>query len=386
MPDLKETIFQKILDHLDGELKEVDEYKVNYTTTSISFTNGSEIISRSWHDKKYKKFRSLELSAAIIEEVTESSPTEFEDMYKELFPRVGRIPGIYENFICGATNPDAPTHPVYEHWMLKGEKMSTRKVFYSSTGDNPFLPDTYIESIKATLTTQEIKRYIYGEWVEIKSEVIYYAYDPVQSGKLSNYRIKGQSPIYISWDFNIGHNKPMSAILSQYIDDTFYVFDEIILYSSRTLDVMEELNGRGYLDYNCEYIIHGDATGKSRNTRSIKSDYDIIGEYLANLQNSYGDIRYRIDVPRSNPPVRTRHTLVNGQLKNAYGKVSVLLDPKKCKTLDKGLRSTKLVKGGSYTEDDSDYFQHCTTALGYHLCRILSESDAGNRFKKTKLN
>lgn len=382
MPDLKDTIFKKVVDHIQGDLIETRQYIINLTSSSIKFSNGSEIITRSWGDKQYKKFRSLELSGAIIEELTENDSDEFLGFYKELIPRVGRLPGIKENFIIAATNPDAPSHSAYEYFFLSDSER--RMVFLSRTDQNPFLPDTYIQQIKEALTPQEIKRYVYGEWLEIGRDVIYYAYNRVNNGTIKDYKIDRAYPIYLSWDFNIGDGKPMSATLSQYIGKKFYFFDEIILHSSRTLDVLEEVNAREYFDYDCEWVIHGDATGKSRNTRSIKSDYDIISEYLGNLQGIYGMIRYRMDVPISNPPVRERHSLVNGQLENALGQHHLFIDPKKCKTLDKGLRMTKLKKGGSYIEDDSSDYQHCTTALGYHVCRILKQEKIKNSFRKGK--
>lgn len=383
MPDLKDTIYRKILDHMEGVLIEGVHYEKNDNRASIQYYNGSSIMSRSWHDKNYKKFRSIELTAALIEEVTENSTIEFAAFYKELFARVGRIPGIKENFIIGATNPDAPSHSAYEYFILS--KNPNRKVFYSRTDENPFLPKTYIEQIKAGLTQQEIRRYIWGEWVEIKSEVVYYAYDADKSAVLKDYKVNLKKPIYISYDFNIGDGKPMSLCLSQYIDGNFYFFDEIVIFSARTLDTLEELNARGWLDYPCQYIIHGDATGKRRDTRSIHSDYEIITTFLANLRNKFGDINFMVDVPVSNPPVRQRHSLVNGQLKNSYGIVSVYLDPVKCKMLDKGFRLTKLKKGGAYIEDDSDPWQHITTSAGYHICRILRESNH-TPFVKSKFN
>lgn len=383
MPDLKDTIFKKILDHMEGVFIEGHHYEKQANKAAIQFWNGSEIISRSWHDKGYRKFRSIELSAALVEELTENNPQEFLSFYKELLPRVGRIPSVKENFILCATNPDAPSHPAYEHFIASSNK--NRKVFYSRTDQNPYLPKTYIEQIKASLTAQEIRRYVYGEWIEIKSEVIYYAYDRDISFTLSNYKINERHPIYLTFDFNIGENKPMSCALAQYIDNKFLFFDEIIIHSARTLDVLEEINSRGYFDYNTTYIVHGDATGKRRDTRSIHSDYELITRFLSQLENRYGAIRFSVDVPMSNPPVRTRHTIVNGQLKNSFGIVSVFIDKEKCPTIDKGLRLTKLKKGGQYIEDDSDEWQHVTTCIGYLICSLIGISNVKTEFKKYKM-
>ena len=52
MPDLKDTIYGKIKKHLEGALTEGVHYKANDSTAKIEFNNGSEIISRSWADRK----------------------------------------------------------------------------------------------------------------------------------------------------------------------------------------------------------------------------------------------------------------------------------------------------------------------------------------------
>lgn len=384
MPDLKDTILTKILEHMEGVYIEGEHYDYNKSgSPRLTFWTESEIICRSWSDKKYGKFKSLELSMAAIEELTENSNEEFLEFYTKLVPRVGRLKHVPESFVISATNPDSPAHAAYD-WFFKNNP--NRKVFLSRTSDNPFLPDTYISQLMQTLTSQEIRRYVYGEWVEITSEVIYYAYNSKVSGVLQNYKIDYSYPVYLSWDFNIGHNKPMSMVMSQYIKGNFFFFDEVVIHSARTLDVLEEINARGYFDLPITFIIHGDATGRRRDTRSIHSDYEVITKYLSNLVGVYGHIKFEVDVGLSNPPIRTRHSLVNGKLMNAFNQTSVYLDMNKCKNLDKGLKLTMLKKGGSYIEDDSLEFQHVTTAMGYHICRILGNEKLDKGFIKTKIN
>ena len=74
-------------------------------------------------------------------------------------------------------------------------------------------------------------------------------------------------------------------------------------------------------------------------------------------------------MPLANPPIRTRHIMMNGQLKNANGKTNIKIT-KNCKFCIKGLRLSKLKDGGNYIEDDSDDFQHITTAMGYAVVKI----------------
>jgi hypothetical protein len=62
------------------------------------------------------------------------------------------------------------------------------------------------------------------------------------------------------------------------------------------------------------------------------------------------------------------------------GNVSVRVH-KRAKTVDEGLRLTKLKAGGHYIEDDTKHYQHVTTALGYGLiAAIRYHEDYGKRF------
>ena len=73
LPDLKDTLYTEIVEHLQSDnLKEGKDYFLNETRAKIRFRNGSEIIGRSWSDRKYKKLGSLKLSGAIIEECAEN--------------------------------------------------------------------------------------------------------------------------------------------------------------------------------------------------------------------------------------------------------------------------------------------------------------------------
>ena len=376
LPDLKDTILRKILDHMEGTLREGIDYTFNQSNNRIMFSNGSEILCRTWGDKRYSKFRSLELSFAIIEELTENDSAEFEEFYKEIRARVGRLPHIKQNFLMCATNPDAPSHSAYNYFITSTIK--TRHVYYSVTTDNPFLPRTYIEQLLETYTEQEAQRMIYGRWIEIKSEVIYYAFEESLS-VVDAYEVNPIYPIFITYDFNIGINKPMSLAFFQYIGDVFYFFHEIVISGSNTLETCDEMIAKGLLNYPTKYIIHGDASGRAKSSKYNRTDYDIIKKALDDYAGPNGQIDVEIDVPLSNPPVRKRHIIVNGQLKNAKGQTHVKIT-RNCETIIKGLRLSRLKKGGQYIEDDSDPWQHITTAIGYGIVKQISNKNTGEIF------
>lgn len=369
MPDLKDTVFQDILDHLSEDFVEGKHYKVNATRAQIFFYNGSRIVSRSWSDKKYKKWRSLRLSAAIVEELTENNDDDKEAI-DEMRMRVGRVPGIKQNFILYATNPDSPAHWAYKYFIK--EPTSTRRVFYSKTTDNPFLPPHYINSLRENLDPLLARRMIDGEWLEIKEDIIYHQYLREANLLKRHYQPNLNYKIHMSFDFNIGQGKPMSAVFFQKIGESFHFFDEVIIHGARTEEIMEEAASRGLLDFECEYEINGDAAGKHRDTRSKSSDYEIIQSFLRNYKQKSGSyIRFIMNVPMSNPPVRTRHNMVNAYLCNANGNRRLFVY-EKCVTLDEGFSLTKLKKGGQYLEDDSRHYQHVTTAAGYGVVSTIN--------------
>ena len=244
-------------------------------------------------------------------------------------------------------------------------KFDNRFVFYSKTDDNPYIDQIYIQQLRRDMSPKEARRYLDGEWIEISGEVIYSEYySDVQYLKDRVYEPDPKYKIILSWDFNIAENKPMSALAMQYIDDTFHVFGEVILDGARTADTIDEFHGRGFLDPKFQYIVCGDASGKHRDTRSLRSDYDII---LKELRNHNLNIEYL--VPTANPAIRLRHNRVNAYCLNDLGQRRLTLY-KGCATLDEGLRLTKLKPGANYIEDDSKRFQHCTTALGYAIVSL----------------
>ncbi len=399
MPDLRDTIYAKILEHLIGTVKsdgtivrEGVDFGFADTRCHIWIANGSEFIARSWKDKRFKRLGSLDLSGALIEEVTENG-REHWAFWNWVKTRVGRLPHVPQNFIIGATNPDGPSHPAYDYFEIERRQAlreardaavrreiarqlsQTKRVYFSNTRDNRFLPTWYIAGLEETLDAKNKRRLVDGEWVEINSEVVYHAYG--RSNFVSRqYDIDVLKPIHLCFDFNIGQGKPMSACAHQLelreatAIRAFHFFADYVVDGADTEDLMEEIAGRGLFDIDTEFVIHGDATGAARSTKSKKSDYDIIRKFLSDYRRPNGSrVSFKLDVPAANPPIRSRHNIVNGYCRNSMGKTRLFVYAG-AKILDKGFRLTALKPGGLYVEDDTKPYQHVTTAAGYSIVRI----------------
>jgi len=117
------------------------------------------------------------------------------------------------------------------------------------------------------------------------------------------------------------------------------------------------------------FEIHGDATGGARTTASNWSNYEIIENFLSNYRTKTGlKLNYQLFIPKSNPPIKERHNIVNGYCSNSLGEHRLFVY-EKCKTINEGLKLTTLKKGADYIEDDGPNhpYQHVTTALGYRV-------------------
>lgn len=373
LPDLKETLFKEILEHLEGDIEEGREgliegvdYWVNHSRGKIRFKNGSEIVPVFWADRKYKRARSLKLSMILIEEAAENDEGDKEG-FEEIKARLGRLTDVPENVLICATNPDSPAHWLYEYFISeKAKEYSNRHVFYSRTEDNPYLPKIYIQGLRRDMDPKRARRYLDGEWIELTSDQVYYAYSPDENYRPYSYEFDLKYPVRISFDFNIGVGKPLSNVVSQYINDEHHWATEVVVEGMRTGDSLDELADRGILDLECPYfIIHGDASGKHKDTRNRRSDYDIIIDFLSNYKTKDGrSIKFEIQVPLSNPTIRSRHNAVNAYCLNKEG-VRRFFVYKDAPTMHKGMRLVELKKGSDYQEDDSKDYQHITTAAGY---------------------
>jgi hypothetical protein len=363
LPDIKRTIFQTIVEHLDcQELKPDKDYKVRHVNAEIEFRNGSIIEPLFWSDNRFTRIRSVPLSAAIFEEITENDEDDKMAFY-EIKARIGRILHVPEKFIIAATNPDGPEHWVYRYFI--GDPETSRFVFYSNTLQNPFLPKDYIEQLKKDMHPKLAERLIYGRWVTLQGERVYYGYDTQKNFKNVSYDWQFSSlPIYLCFDFNIGRDKPMSSCA--FIEEpngTFHVFKSFGIDSARTADAIDAWKQFGlFKNQNRKIIICGDATGASRDTRGPNSDWDIVKKEISNLTSNY-----EMKVPRSNPEVRVRQNVVNSLCIDGTGNHRLFIY-KDAKLVDEGLNGTKVRRGSTYQEDDSFHAQHVVSALGYGLC------------------
>ena len=386
---LKSTLLKTVLQHAPKKWKMNKDYKYNKAEHKITLPNGSTISCFSWADGDYERFRSEQFSMFVIEEASESE----KDVYDAVIQRLGRLSHINEKMLLLLTNPDEPDHWINKEIIMKSGWIDGVKrkgdndvldfnihTYYSLTRQNPFIPKAYVESLMKKYNSKQVMRYLEGKWISFGGEGLYFAYKEEEHYIMNDYNINLNYPIYMTWDFNVAVGKPMSVAFFQYINDTFHFFDEAVVEGSNTAKMLDEIYHRGLLNHKTKYIVNGDAAGwhKGSATNGF-SDYQIIDNFLKKLKID-GSFNYSIQVPDSNPEVKTRHNTVNAYLKNGLNQQRIYVY-KKCKTLNEGFKLTKLKAGGKYVEDDSKYYQHITTAIGYGICTNTMTSNKSSILK-----
>lgn len=363
LKDLKNTIWSMLLKH--------DPMLVQYWNKSemtIRLPNSSIIYGVSWDDGNLEKFRSYPLSMGVIEELTENKTL---DAYRAIRMRIGRCLNVKENVMICATNPDSPTHEAYQYFFE--DKNESRHVFRSKSSDNPFLPSWYIESLRNSLDPKMAKRMLEGEWIEINQDRVYYCYEDDRNYIDKEYKWDTSLPLDIMFDFNNSKSgAPMSLAAGQYKDGKFHIGKTWIISGMRTLDMCDEVAASGMLDMSFPSVrLFGDATGKHSDTRSNKSDWELIENFFANfIKKDKSRLYYRMEVGLSNPPIKERHNIVNSLFLNDLNQVSMFIY-KDAKDAGKGFRLTQLIENASLKEDDSLREQHVTTAIGYYCVRVV---------------
>lgn len=384
--DLKKTLFQEILEHLDESLIEGAHYWTRTNSAEIEFSNGSRIQSITWGDKKYKKFRSLKFSCILIEELTENDD-EFEAGFKLLKARLRRIPTVTQNLLICATNPDEPDSYWYKYFIEGAEKYPSRFVFYSVTTDNKYLDPVYIDQLLQDYSPLEAERYLRGRWISIAGLGIYHAYSEEKNLKKERFEPNPKLPLHICFDFNTAEGKPQSACLFQYQpkDATFHFFAESVIDNAAwCIDNLDDFDAQGHFDWKDpdgnaykwgKFIVHGDASGRARSSNSLRSNYELIEDWFA--QRS---LTVRLEVPRSNPALVKRWTTVNALCQNAKKEVRIFVYAG-CPVLNQGMKLAKK-KPGTAIEDDSKRYQHITTALGYGVCFVKDNANIQSKVQQ----
>jgi hypothetical protein len=305
--------------------------KTNNSDLSILLRNGSQISLRGADNEN--SLRGVGLDFLVMDEFADVKEHAW---YEVLRPTLSDKNG--SALFCG-------TPRGYGNWSynLFSKEDDNWASFQFTTLDGGNVSANEIEQAKADLDERTFAQEYMASFVNYAGQ-IYYNFDRKEN-VIDKYEPK-TSEIHIGIDFNIS---PMTGVITEIQGNSIYVYDEIILYSSNTDELVQEIKTR----YSGKHIFaYPDPASKQRKT-SAGGVTD-----LSILKNAGFNMRLR----NTHPLVRDRINAVNTKLKNANGKRTLFI-AKNCKTMLKAIER-QIYKEGTSVPEKGEY-DHSNDALGY---------------------
>jgi len=309
---------------------------INETTMSIRIRKTNSVISLKGADN-YDALRGTGLNFLILDEFADiDKRTWFEVLRASVADTLGDV------LMCGT--PKGYGNWSYEMY-LKGKQDDNWGSYQYTTIQGGMVSKAEIEQAKQDIDIRTFRQEFEGTFENYAGSV-YYNFHPVDS--VIDRKIDWEKPLHIGMDFNVD---PMSACVTQIEKDKIYAVDEIIIYSSNTDEMCQEIRDR--YGSKAQIFIYPDPASRQRKTSAGgRTDLSI-------LQNA----GFKVKVKHKHPSIRDRVNAVNSKLKDSKG-VRHIFVSKSCKTMIKGLQR-QIYKENTNIPDKEQGFDHMNDALGY---------------------
>jgi len=279
--------------------------KINESELMITLVNGSTITLRS--SENYDALRGGKYNFIVLDEFADMNPDAW---FQVLRPTLSDMQG-HALFIG---SPKGRNH-FYSLWIEAGV-LEDWESFQFTTLEGGNVPESEIEAAQRDLDERTFNQEYMSQFVDYAG-VIFYNYNDEYNLKKYTGEFTDRTPIHVSCDFN---NSPLTAGIWVKGKDWLHAIDEIEIYGSNTLELVQEINRR----YGTarQRIAYPDATGSRVNTNSMGLSDHII------LQNN----GYKLVTGKVNPNVNDSINSVNTLMKNSLGETKFWIDPK-CKKM-----------------------------------------------------
>lgn len=277
----------------------------------------------------------------------------------------------WEANILPALNTVSPLRPDYRAfcWLLgvpDGLNHYYEMAQYAENSGDPewglyhwmsseILPDDVIQSAKRVMSAKQFKQEFEASF-ETASGRIYEDYSNLNH---TTETIKQHEQLCWMHDQNY---TPLSSAIAVIREGVPYLLDEIILDSAVSEQSALEFVDK-YKDHlNKHVLIYGDPAGRAGEKHGQESAYTQIEGVLRSSGWKFTRL-----VEKSHPAIKDRQNAVRAKVCNANRERSLYVNPVTAKWCDKGLSTVQLKNGSSFLEDDSNKYQHITTAIGYFV-------------------
>ena len=263
-------------------------FKLNKSDYAISVDGFGSIYFRSYD--RPERIIAYETAHSVVDELDTLKKEKAALVWRKISERNRSKCGQPNTIACVTTPDQGFSGFIYQKWYK--QKQAGYEVIKAPTYSNPYLPDGYIEQIRANYDPLLADMYIEGEIVNLSDKKVYHFFDRTKHH--SDRVIEDGERLHVTIDFNIGGCCSNVYILDGKVP---IAVDEMV--SHDTYDFVNNLaRFKGH-----RIIVYPDASGKANKTNATESDLDII--------RSAG---FHVDAPNSNPAVRDRINCVNTKI------------------------------------------------------------------------
>lgn len=217
------------------------------------------------------------------------------------------------------------------------------------------LPKDVIESAKRTMSKKQYNQE-YRASFETASGKIYEEYG---TGNFTREEIGPHEALHWTHDQNF---TPLSSAIAVVRKGLPYFLDEIVLESAVSKQSAVEFVEKYKNHLNKKVYIYGDPAGRAGEKHGHKSDYNDIEDVLR--LNGWN---FERRVRPAHPAIKDRQNAVRAMICNAKDERRLFVHPQKAAWCHKGLSTVQLKEGSSFQEDQTNQYQHITTAIGYFV-------------------
>lgn len=276
--------------------------------------------------------------------------------------------------IMPALNTVDPRRPDYRAWcwflgVPEGLNHYYRLCEYALTsGDKDYalfhwksaeiLPADIIEGAKRRMSKRQFQQE-YEASFETATGRIYEDYGPHNH---RDCKIEPHERLHWAHDQNF---TPLSSCISVQRGDDVFVCDEIVLTSAISKQSALEFVER-YKNHDNKFVyIYGDPAGRAGEKHGHASDYIDIENVLR--LNGW---KFERRVAKAAPAIKDRHNAMRAKILTASGHTSLYVNPKTAPWTHEGLATVQVKEGSTFQEDQSNKYQHITTAIGYQVAYL----------------
>lgn len=349
MPTIKATLLKTFTENFlnKGFISYVKDF--NQQSLVLTWVNGSQILFMAEGydtDKDLNRFRGLEINGAFIDEVNEVQEVTFDKVLE-------RAGSWFHSKDCPtkilmSCNPsqgwvkDRFYNPWKENKLPDGIAYIQAKIT-----DNPYIPESYLESLKM-LPRYQYMAFVEGDWdVSLKIGGEFYKCFELDD-HVGPAKYDPSLPLHISWDDNVNPYLPLGIF--QLKGKEVFMIDEIAGENpNNTVKAVCNEFKRKYQGHTAGLFVYGDSTANKEDTK-LEKGYNFYRLILEELK----DFKPSLRVLRANPSVVMRGNWLNTILEKELGGIKIKIGENCKKTINDFVLLKEAADGTKLKEMETD--------------------------------